>query len=249
MSSAGRKRKATVSVSQSGAITIKNPLYRPMPKAVKAMVVPGFTRSSGFYGKFGKNSKYPNQELKFFDTSNSFFFDNTGEVPATGQLALIPQGDTESTRDGRMAYIKSIQIQGYMQFDPAAAADASVVAYLWLVLDKQCNGAAATLSDVVVTQGTSEMGRALPNLANSQRFTVLKKWTVPFNTMSGVSGAYNTMIKNVSFYKKCNIPIVYSSTTGAIGEIRSNNLFFLAGLVGGDDIASFTGQTRLRFLD
>ena len=36
--------------------------------------------------------KSSGEELKFFDTALSFTCDATGEVPATGQLALIPQG-------------------------------------------------------------------------------------------------------------------------------------------------------------
>jgi len=39
-------------------------------------------------------------ELKNLDTALSFSFDTTGEIPATGQLALVAQGDTENNREG-----------------------------------------------------------------------------------------------------------------------------------------------------
>jgi len=88
------------------------------------------------------------------------------------------------------------------------------------------------------------------NLNNSGRFRILKKMTFLFNPPAGVSAAYNTMIKPVEFYKRCNIDVDWSSTTGAITEIRSNNIFVIAGSAGtaADDTISFAGNCRLRFL-
>jgi len=57
---------------------------------------------------------------------------------------------------------------------------------------------------------------------------------------------------NVPFemYKKCNIPIEYSGTTGAITEIRSNNIFLLASSDGqADDLVTMVGNCRVRFSD
>lgn len=189
--------------------------------------------------------KMLNDELKFFDTALSFTYDLTGEVPATGQLALIPQGDGESARDGRKAIIKSVQIRGLLQFDPAAAGDGSDVAYMYLVLDTQCNGAAAAITDVFTS---SAMATNHVNLNNSQRFRILKKWVIEFNAQAGVTTAYNTVVKTIEWYKKCNIPMDWSSTTGAISEIRSNNLFLCAGSGILDDQITFAGSCRLRFV-
>ena len=77
--------------------------------------------------------KSSGEELKFFDTALSFTCDATGEVPATGQLALIPQGYTESTRDGRKATIKSIWIRGQLNFCTSTAATAAGVVYISVV--------------------------------------------------------------------------------------------------------------------
>lgn len=186
-------------------------------------------------------------ELKFFDTDLAFSFDVTGEVPATGQLALIPQGDTQSTRDGRQAVVKSIQVYGYLSLAPAAAAAVSVIAYLYLVLDRQANGAAAAITDVFTS---NDMGIALVNINNSGRFRILKRWAIEMNTPAGVSGAYNSYIKCLEFYEACNYLLDWSGTTGAITELRSNNLFLCAGAQGGaaDDTVSFAGTCRLRFV-
>lgn len=189
----------------------------------------------------------PQQELKFFDTALSFSLDATTEVPATGQLTLIPQGDTGSSRDGRMAYIRSIAIEAIANLVPAAAATAADVMYMWLVLDQQTNGAAAAATDVLTSSTAST---ALPNLVNSRRFRVLKRWRIDFNPGAGATAAINNCIHHIKFYQKCNIPVTFNGTTGAITEIRDNNVFLLAGSSGAtDDLIAVQGTARLRFYD
>lgn len=208
------------------------------------MVVPGFTRAVGFYGRF--NRQAPGAiEKKFFDTAVSFLVDSTGEVPASGQWALIPQGDTESTRDGRKATIKSIQFRGVAVFSPGAGATACTTMYFYVVQDTQCNGAAAAVTDVFTS---NVLGTALINLNNSGRFRILKKIVVSFNPSAGATTAYNQMIRPIEFFLPCNIVMDWSSTTGAITEIRSNNIFILAGAANTDDAIAVDGNARLRFV-
>jgi len=219
------------------------PAARGRRGAYRRRVAAGYTRTGGYYGRFTG----PNKELKFFDTALSFTVDNTGEVPATGQLALIPQGDTESTRDGRMAYVKSIQIRGVATFAPGAAAVASCNGFIDVVVDTQTNGAAAAVTDVLTS---NNMGTALVNIANSARFKILKRFKWSFNPAAGATTALNTVSSKFDFYKKCDIPLTFNGTTGAITELRSNNIFLLAGSDGnGDDLITVIGTCRLRFYD
>lgn len=224
----------------------------PTARAVANAIVAnskGLVRVGGNYGRYGVNAVQQGMkpELKFFDTALAFAFDRTAEVPATGQLTLIPQGDTESTRDGRLAMIKSVQIKGVMSFDPAAAATASAACALYLVLDTQANGAAAAVTDVFTSNAIESQ---LINLNNSGRFRILKRWIWTYAPSAGVGGALNSVEKTVDFYKKCNVKVDWSSTTGAITEIRSNNLFLIAGSAGNasDDTVTFAGVCRLRFV-
>jgi len=219
----------------------KKPRTTPDPRK---RIVPGYTRSVGNYGRYNQRLTGLGPEKKFFDTALSFNIDATGEVPTGCQLNLIPQGDTESTRDGRKAYIKSIQIRGYFTIVPAAAAVAADVAYMYLVLDTQCNGAAAAVTDVFTstTMSTNQL-----QLNNSGRFRILKRWVVGMNSEAGVSTAYNNKIRPIEFFKKCNIPIDWNAATGAITEIRSNNLFLIAGAIL-DDVTTFNGSCRIRFM-
>lgn len=166
-------------------------------------------------------------------------------MPATGQLCLIPQGDTESTRDGRKAVIKSIQIRGSLLYTPGASAQGSHICYLYVVLDTQTNGAAAAITDVFTSNACQ---KNMLQLNNSGRFRILKKMVFAFNNMAGVTTAFSNIVKPLEFYKRCNIPIDWNSTAGAITEIRSNNIFLIAGTdANGDDLTTLDGNCRLRF--
>lgn len=227
--------------------SVKRPRTSPR---VDSRVNKGFTRTGGFYGRFGANARNLGivPEMKFKDTTIAFSIDTTGEIPATGQLALIAQGDTESTRDGRQCNIRSIQVRLALVATPVASATFAGTTTIYLIQDTQANGAAAGVTDVFT--GTN-LPTALLNLANSSRFRILKKWKHNWGASAGVSGAYNNTARYIDWYKKCNIPMEFSSTTGAITEIKSNNIFLMAGTTAPtalDDAVDVAGQVRLRFI-
>jgi len=208
----------------------------------------GYARSAGRYsGRFSYGSR--KGELKYFDTLVNFTFDTTGEVPATGQLLTIPQGDGQSERVGRKITIKSVQMR--VTVTPTLATFTGVdCVRLALVQDTQANGAAATYSGVGgVLEADQQV--AFRNIDNSARFRILKDWVLPINSTGGVSGATLGGLKVLQFYKKCSIPIVYdaSAATGAIGTIRSNNLFLIARSAVNDDIIGCGGYVRVRYED
>lgn len=204
----------------------------------------GIVRTGGYYGRFGGAAG----ELKFFDTALSFNFDLTAEVPATGQLNLVPQDDTQSGRTGRKICIKSISIKGFVA--NVGTTNPNDLLGLHLVQDTQCNGAAATFGNVftgtVATNG-------FRNLENVSRFKVLKSWTIPVvaGSASGATPVLMEYSAPVNYSMKCNIPIDFDSSaaTGAITTIRSNNVFLLAGSANRDDLSLFTGNCRIRYED
>jgi len=204
----------------------------------------GYTQNSGYYGRFSG----PAAELKFFDTDMQFNVDLTPEVPATGQLNLIPQGVTESTRVGRKACLKSIQIDGSIVYSVPASVGGTIIS-ISLVQDTQCNGAAAAATDVYNFNGTNMVQGTLRNVANSERFRVLKKWDISMNVGAGIVNAFGEIVRKWKYYTRCDIPIEFSSTTGALTEIRSNNLFLVAGSLNADDAVVVNGLCRVRFSD
>jgi len=206
----------------------------------------GFVRYGGAWNRFGGNSRQ--KELKFFETAMNDTFDSTAVVPGTGgQISLIPQGDTATSRDGRQCVVKSVQLRAQLSFTPASASAASTNVWLALVQDTQCNGAAAAVTDVFTS---ASMASNFHNLNNSQRFRVLAKKHLKLTSTGGVGSTLNNVTAAVDIYRKVNIPLVFSSTTGAITELRSNNMFWILGSdVGSDDSVAIEGTTRLRFSD
>lgn len=223
--------------------------YKAYGRGMRTMPPAGFKKGteqvSEFYGRY--NLPGGGSELKFFDTANSWSVSSTAVVPATGQENLIPQGVTESTRVGRKATVKSIQMRGRFTYVPAADTAGGSNAYLYVVLDKQCNGAAAAITDVLTG---NDISTAMINLANSERFVILKRFVCPVFAEAGVQAAFARYTVAIDWYHKCNIPLEFSSTTGAITELKSNNIFFLSGCDSNtNNLIAYTGTCRLRFSD
>lgn len=193
------------------------------------------------------NGMIKDKEIKSFDTALNFNIDATGEIPATGQLVLIPQGAGAETRNGAKCVIKSIQIRGSLGNVPAAAATSSSTAHIYLIWDKSPNGAAAAVADVFT--GTN-FASAMRNITNYHRFTVLKHFYKTFTPNAGVTGAYNNEQFHWEFYKKVNIPLEFNATAGAITELTRNNIFLMCSTeTASDDTIQMAGRCRVTFDD
>lgn len=196
----------------------------------------------------------PKAEVKFLDTALAFTIDATAEVPATGQLCIIPQNDTQSGREGRKCVASSLLIKGTAFFVPAAAATATEAVWIYVVQDTQANGAAAVVANDdtgIFTAAGANLAVAVRCLANTDRFKILRKIQLNFHPGAGATTAYNNVLLTFEEYIKLNIPLEYDASvaTGALTSIRSNNIFLVAG--GGqatDDTITIAGVARLRFV-
>jgi len=210
-----------------------------------------FKTSSGLRTyKFGTapSNKASKEEKKFFDTAVAFTFPTVASCStsgATGNIHIVPQGDTESSREGRKIEIKSIQIRGTFSLAPGADANGISIAYLVLIMDTQCNGANPAITDVFTS---NNMGSNMVNLSNDNRFRILKRFCVTLGSQAGVTTAYNQNAMPLEYYMKCNIPITYdnTATTGAITTTRQNSIFFAQGSAIDNQI-TFDGTVRIRF--
>lgn len=222
-------------------------VYNVVPMRPYARMKPYAMRKARFVG--GR------PELKFFDNAISFQSDATSEIPASGQLCTIAQGDGPQNREGRKVNIKSILFNGNATLIPAAAATTTGVVCMWIVQDTQCNGAAATVANDdtgIFTAAGANATLSVRCLANVDRFKILKKFTFTLAPHAGATTAYNNVVIPFSYYKKVDIPIQYDNvaTTGAIGTIRSNNIFLVSGATPNiDDQCTISGTLRLRFTE
>lgn len=208
---------------------------------------PGFQRTVGYYGRYAPVG--PPGELKFFDvTLDDAVVASGGTI--TDSINKIAQGVTEVTRVGRKCTIKSIGWRYLISLPEVAAAanpPGSDTVRVIMYLDKQCNGATATVTGILEGAQFQEFN----NLANKGRFRTLVDEMVDINYLSGIgitaTQDYAQVRISGSFFKKCNIPIEFDAATGAITEIRSNNLGVL--LISSAGLAGFGSRIRLRFSD
>ena len=227
-----------------------NTIYNPYAKRRVSFRSPTTKRRrlAGNYRRTGNYRRYtPGKgELKFLDTNLSASpVASTGSfIPNTGSFLAIAQGTGESQRIGRKATIKYIGVRYrlYLENSNSAVAthDTCRVILYW---DKQCNGTAASVTDILETANYQSFN----NLANKERFRVLSDKSHTLVSRSANSTTWGEDAASAQIHLKVTIPIEYSSTTGAIGEIRSNNLCFLCLSEGGH--VEFEGKLRVRFDD
>lgn len=206
----------------------------------------GESRLGGYYGRYSK----PGGELKFYDyTLDDAVVAAAGTV--TASINTIAQGVTEQQRVGRKCIIRKISWR-WRSYLPEAndvndPAQPDIIRIM-LFLDKQCNGATAAVTDILETANYLSFN----NLANSGRFVILLDKTVSLNydgmgsTGAGIVAQAEHTVHG-SYHKKVNIPLEFDAATGAITEIRSNNLGVLLLSVNG--VCGFESRIRLRFSD
>lgn len=205
-------------------------------------VVSGRTRQSGFYGRYGGGAS----ESKFVDTFIDGLLDASGEVAPGGgsntPLMVIPEGTGESERVGRKVTLTSIYMRGVLSL----ATDTSSAMYnLVVLLDTQANGAVPSYADVFADNRST----AHLQLANSNRFVILKRWVGALTNQTVLTGPSFGAAKRVfKYYKKCNIPLEFSGTNGTITEIKSNAIY-LMWESDTDDKLTYKADFRLRYSD
>lgn len=191
----------------------------------------GVSRVSGYYGRYNQPGSSL-KEKKFFDGELK---DGPVTVSSVGviledSLVEIPQGTGESERLGRKCLVEGLALRGSVTSASGATPQGSddqvrIIVYQ----DKQTNGAAATVTDIL----ESADWRSFNNLANSQRFRILHTEMLTFNVTAvgqSAAGTFATLERTFMFdvYKKCNLELEFSNTTGAITELKSNNIGILA---------------------
>ncbi len=248
----GGPRYGTASLFGAPTFQRQNPGGR-YPAARRAAVMgrlrgaaaAGTYRRVGYYRPVGSN-----QELKFHDVDLDDALISSGGT-VTDSICKIAQGVTEVQRIGRKAVIKKIGWRYQLsiaeqdaQSTPVSADTVRVILYQ----DMQCNGASAAFNDLL----ESTDFQSFSNLVNRGRFRVLMDRTHALSVRTlasdGAGVVSSSGIKqNYSFYKACNIPIEFNAATGAITEIRSNNIGVL--VVSNAGVVNMDSKFRLRFTD
>lgn len=217
-----------------------------------AFVIPrplqGVVRASGAYRRSAPGSV----EKKYHDIHRVRGNLNLGEVI---QLCEIKQGTGDTERIGNKLIIKNINVR--FRYKLNTTVNRGSVFRMMLVQDLQCNGTEATEADLLdgyydeanppVFQ--PPVVQSFRNLDNDERFKVLYDKFTTLNhdlvTSGGASDQSQSAVKKIN--KKCNIQINYNNNTGALTEIRSNNLFLF--IFSDLEDGTVTVDARLKYTD
>ena len=185
----------------------------------------------------------PSVECKFFDwplVLGTFPVGWTDVSTAGGSpFSGIVQGTGPSQRIGR-----KIRVIGIVVRLTAVAAGTPLA--FDLVVDKQCNGIAATAAQVYLTPADPS---SFPNPFEETRFQFMKRVQNNNYCLTAPTAASSEFV--VSYTVKCNKTVEYNATTGAISDLTSDNLtlFACAMSTGGVLQKIANGQIRVLYVD
>ncbi len=188
-------------------------------------------------------------EKKFFDDTQATFSMTTTGAVASADLFLITQGSTANQRIGRKILITDLYFRGHL-FLPGQSTSTHDTGRIIILLDKQANGANPVQADILV--GTN--WKDFRNLDTSHRFKVLATRTYNF-APTGITTNFDANTRLVTFnsynmfiaLNNLNIPIMYDASTGALGDLVSNNIVIYTHSEKG--LVDMSWKKRVRYRD
>ena len=204
-------------------------------------------------------------ELKFFDSARGALSISAtgtlvgGEVdPATEDcLNAVQIGDGEESRDGRKITMKSIEINGVVEFavqENQTTGSESNIIMIALVLDTQTNNAQLRSQDVFINHGAiaSFAPLVFPNLQFKKRFRILQtKYITMQDPNMGSTGAnfdQNGKIVHFMMKRSFNIETIFSDSAGTVADTVDNSLHMIAFTNSLNLVCQIRYNSRLRFV-
>jgi len=232
----------------------------------RVSVVPGYTRVNGAYGRAipcGPEKKFVDVSQtggNMLGTGGTFVAASNPVVapsaaapsgPNGAYFCLIPQNTTDNTRIGNKICVTNFNFKGSVALNTKVSALAHRVRYIfgW---DLQANGAQIVASDILkyyTATPAGELMNAFRNLDQVERFKIIKDKIVVLNPLATNAGTITQHEVPFKCSWRGDMPVHYSSTAGAITELRSANLFLLIFSDGGDTDVAWSGIGRVKFTD
>lgn len=212
-------------------------------------------RTGGLIGRFQPSSGAT--ELKFLDTSMVIATSATAATFATSPTVIV-QGTGATQRVGLGVTIKSVQLRGRVVYDPGTSSAGAETMYMYLVLDKECNGERPDASGTNGIFTDADLSVAHMNIGNSSRFMILKKWVFNFNTMTRVPAGSDInplrlgdMSYPIEYYSKVDFPVKWQSNNsdGVLDGQTKNAIWLVTGSSHTQGTITVTGNMRVRFND
>ncbi len=190
----------------------------------------------------GKNKRLK-PEVKYIETNVASAAITTTWDILNSSLNLIQQGTTRSTRIGGRVTCKKIQFR--MTLDTDLIGTANDMIRVVVYLDKQCNGIAATGTQIMQVDNLY----SFRNTDNSGRFKILFDETYTLNIQAySLDGPRNfSNSKYIEAYIDCDETLEFDASTGVITDLTSNNFGIMAASLNGT--SNINGIVRLKYTD
>lgn len=162
-------------------------------------------------------------------------------MPAAGSINLLngmTQGDGPNNRTGTSIKMKSYEIKYGLQNNATAI---NTQCRVLLVLDKQSNGAAPVLTDILQTNSPYSPR----NLNNRKRFKILMDKRYSLSTAGPNNTNDSTYMKNV----ETHVQFFSTSNLGTIADISSNALYLVHCSDQATNFPTINYYCRVRYLD
>lgn len=183
----------------------------------KPSIMDKIARYAGPVGKIARTVggiiQMINPEKKYVDNTVSLTpVPNTGALVAT--YTTMAQGLGDQARNGNS--IKGVDIAGKMYLAKNIGVQTTAMRLIW-VLDKECDGAAPTLTQILdnvdIVSGI--------NKDNSKRFVILKDKMLTLNDGGGQT-------KFQKYYFPTDFHVHFDGSTSAITDAKENQVFLFA---------------------
>lgn len=224
-------------------------------KSKSSMVVPGYTRTMGAYGR----ALPCGPEKKFFETvlGNIALLGAAGTAVGSSScyssLCLVPGGSKDTERVGNLICVKNFNFRGHVEYASAISTNPQNCVRIVFYWDLQTNGSAATIGDLFYCGAagtlTTRETDTFRNLDQVARFKIIKDKTFYFSptAYSGTNAAGHIFPLKVNW--KGDMPVHFSGTTGAITELKSENVSWTGWSDGADSQFLLAGTARIKFTD
>lgn len=180
-------------------------------------------------------------ELKFDDLQSGVNANVSFDAPIITSLNLVAQGDNVSDRIGNSIRIMGVRTQFMLNWNSTTAGNQPV--RVLLVLDKQCNGALFTLTDLFEDPTVTDSLISPFDMDEKFRFMILKDSVFTLHP--------DRQAITVKWHKKFNHIIRYGDTAGTIANVSSKNLVLVmfSAIAEASNPPTVTHTNRITFID
>lgn len=184
-------------------------------------------------------------ERKFYSQSCNAINVPAAGVLVTGGLENIVQGDSDTTREGNIIHVRDIKVN-LTVFDNGIADGLIRTILVW---DKQCNGAAPAITDILTsTNYYSHYNHSQVVGYGGSRFSVLYDRLFVLQVGANVAAALPIKaINEKTMGKKAQRTITYKGNAGTIADIATNSLYWL--YIGSTATQDVTCQLMIEYTD